>query len=81
MSRPLFFRLQSSVEVHDPYFIQKRNVAGMLGLSSFQKMTAALRILTYGIVASSTDEYVRIEESTAVKSLKRFVKTVVNIFF
>ena len=53
----------------------------MLGLSSLQKMTAALRILTYGIAVGSTDEYVRIEESTAVKSLKRFVKAVVNIFF
>ena len=81
MSRPLFFRLQSALEAHDPYFIKKKNVAGMLGLSSLQKMSAALRILTYGIAVGSTDEYVRIEKSTAVKSLKRFVKAVVNIFF
>ena len=43
-------------------------------------MTVALRILAYGIAADSTDEYVRIRESTAVQSLKKFVKVVVNIF-
>jgi hypothetical protein len=80
MSRPLFFRLQSALEAYDPYFIQKRNAAGTLGLSSLQKMTAALRILAYGVAADSTDEYVRIGESTAVESLKKFVKAVVNIF-
>ena len=52
----------------------------MLSLSSLQKMTAALRILAYRVAADSTDEYVRIGESIAVESLKKFVKAVVNIF-
>uniref|UniRef100_A0A2N9FEH0 DDE Tnp4 domain-containing protein n=1 Tax=Fagus sylvatica TaxID=28930 RepID=A0A2N9FEH0_FAGSY len=39
-----------------------------------------MRILTYGVAVNSTDEYVRIGESTAVESLKKFVKAVVNIF-
>uniref|UniRef100_A0A2N9H634 DDE Tnp4 domain-containing protein n=1 Tax=Fagus sylvatica TaxID=28930 RepID=A0A2N9H634_FAGSY len=43
-------------------------------------MTAALRMLAYGVAADSTDEYVRIGESTAVESLRKFVKAVVNIF-
>ena len=81
MSRPLFFRLQSALKAHDSYFIQKRNATGMLGLSFLQKMTNALRMLTYGVAANSTDEYMRIGESTAVESLKKFVKAVVNIFF
>jgi hypothetical protein len=80
MSRPLFFRLQSALEAHDPYFIQKRNVVGTLGLASLQKMTAALRMLAYGVAADSADEYVRIGESTAVESLRKFVKAEVNIF-
>jgi hypothetical protein len=80
MNRPLFFRLQFALEAHDPYFIQKRNAARTLGLLSLQKMTAALRILAYGVAADSTDEYVRIGESAAIESLKKFVKAVVNIF-
>uniref|UniRef100_A0A2N9ERN8 DDE Tnp4 domain-containing protein n=1 Tax=Fagus sylvatica TaxID=28930 RepID=A0A2N9ERN8_FAGSY len=43
-------------------------------------MTVALRMLVYGVAADSTDEYVRIGESTAIESLKKFVKAVVNIF-
>jgi len=70
----------NAVEAHDDYFVQKRNVAGVLGLSCFQKVTAALRMLTYGVPADATDEYVRIGESTALESLRRFVAAVVEIF-
>ncbi|KAK9994607.1 hypothetical protein SO802_024310 [Lithocarpus litseifolius] len=52
----------------------------VLGLSSLQKITAALRMLAYGMAADFMDEYVRIGESTAIESLKKFVKAVVDIF-
>ena len=42
--------------------------------------TAILRMLAYGIAADLTDEYLRIGESTAIQSMKRFVKAVVSIF-
>jgi hypothetical protein len=58
-----------AVEEHDGYFMQKRNGAGVRGLSCFQKVTAAMRMLTYGIPADATDEYIRIGESTALESL------------
>ena len=70
----------NAVEAHDDYFVQKRNAAGVLGLSCFQKVTAALRMLTYGVPADATDEYVRIGESTALESLRRFIAAVVEIF-
>jgi hypothetical protein len=60
--------------------MQKRNAANVLGLSCFQKVTAAMRMLTYGVPADATDEYVRIGESTALESLRRFVAAVVEIF-
>jgi hypothetical protein len=69
-----------AVEAHDDYFVQKRNAAQVLGLSCFQKVTAAFRMLTYGIPADLTDEYIRIAESTALESLRRFVAAVVDIF-
>ena len=76
MSRSLFLCIKSNLEEKDEYFVQKRNVAEVLGLSSFQKMTAALRMLAYGVAADFTDEYVRIGESTAIKSLKKFVEAI-----
>ena len=43
-------------------------------------MTVALRMLAYGVIADFLDEYVRIAESTAMMSLKKFVAAVVAIF-
>ena len=80
MSRELFLRIMNAVEAHDEYFVQKRNAANVLGLSCFQKVTTAMRILTYGVPADATDEYIRIGESTALESLHRFVAAVVEIF-
>ena len=60
MSRSLFLRIHSRVEVTEPYFVQKRNVANTLGLSSLQKMTAAIRMLAYGVLVDFMDEYLRI---------------------
>ena len=80
MSQSLFLRIQFKVETYEPYFIQKRDNTQRLGLSSFQKIMAVLRMLAYGMAADFMDEYVRIGESTAIESLKKFVKAVVDIF-
>jgi len=81
MHRHLFCRILSKVEEYDPYFVQRRNCAGTIGLSSLQKVTAAFRMLAYGVPADYVDEYVRIGETTVVESLQSFVSAVVNIFF
>ncbi|KAL7218992.1 hypothetical protein ACSBR2_012124 [Camellia fascicularis] len=80
MSRCLFLRILSMVEACDPYFVQKQDAVGVLGLSSLQKMTTAMRMLAYGVAAESVNDYVRIGESTAIESLQRFVETMVAIF-
>ena len=80
MNRTLFLRILFMVENYDPYFVQTKNAAGITGLSSLQKMTAAIRMLTYGVAADVVDDYVRIGESTTIESLKRFVRAVVAIF-
>nr|XP_017256407.1 PREDICTED: putative nuclease HARBI1 [Daucus carota subsp. sativus] len=80
MRRPLFLRIEEAITAHDTYFIQRIDAVGARGLSSLQKMTAAVRMLAYGTAADAVDDYVRIGESTAIESLKRFVKAVVEIF-
>ena len=80
MKRSLFLRIQSKVKSHDSYFVQKRNSANKLGLSSLQKITAALRMLAYGVSSDLIDEYVRIGETTALESLKKYVTTVIDVF-
>jgi hypothetical protein len=70
MSRELFKRIINAIEEHDDYFVQKRNAANVLGLSCFQKVTTAMRMLTYGVPADAIDEYVHIGKSTALESLR-----------
>jgi hypothetical protein len=80
MSRPLFMRIAEAVKQHDHYFAQKRNVVGALGFSCLQKVTAAFRQLAYGVPADYVDEYLRIGESTTIKSLRKFVRAVCEVF-
>ena len=53
---------------------------GVLGLSTLQKVTAALRQLAYGTPADAADEYVRIGESTALECLHNFASDMVTIY-
>ena len=66
MRRLLFLRIEGAVTTHDSYFIQKINAVGVRGLSSLQKITAALRMLSYSTATNSVDEYIRIGEITAI---------------
>jgi hypothetical protein len=68
------------VEEQDDYFDQKRNVAGVLGLSCLQKVVAAFKMIAYGVPAYAMDDYVHVDESTALKCLRRFVVVVIEVF-
>ncbi|KAL5865830.1 hypothetical protein ACOSQ3_003344 [Xanthoceras sorbifolium] len=80
MGRSLFLRIANEVERHDNYFVQRRDGLGRLGLSSLQKITSVFRMLAYGVPADSTDEYIKIGESTTIESMKRFCRAVVEVF-
>nr|XP_051207884.1 uncharacterized protein LOC127323808 [Lolium perenne] len=82
MSRDLFNRIASGILEHDydGYFTQKRSASGALGLHPLQKMTAAMRMLTYGIAADGADEYIRSAEATNLESCKKFVIKVCEVF-
>ena len=72
VSLEIFQRVQQALEAHEPYFTQHTDCTGRRGLSSYQKITAALRMLASGSAADSIDEYVRLGESTALECLERF---------
>jgi len=80
MRRPLFVRLVEALGEWSSYFTQRRDVLNNLGLSPYQKCTAALHMLAHGWPADSIDEYVRIGESTAIACLKNFVEGVDSLF-
>ena len=53
MSIALFDRIARAAMKYDPYFEQRRNAAGELVHSTYQKVTAALHMLAYGTGGSS----------------------------
>jgi hypothetical protein len=80
MRRPLFLRIVSEVENHEQFFVQGRNAVGTLGFTACQKITAAIRMLAYGVTGDYVDEYMRILETTAMMSLKLFAQAVVSLY-
>ncbi|XP_062232427.1 uncharacterized protein LOC133929650 [Phragmites australis] len=80
MKRDLFLKIVAAVEEKDPWFQQRRNAAGELGLSALLKVTAAFRMLAYDAPADSLDECLHLGESTIIESMRRFVRTVVEAF-
>ncbi|MBW0516821.1 hypothetical protein O181_056536 [Austropuccinia psidii MF-1] len=57
MQQPLFLRIVSALENQYPSFKQAKNAAGNIGLTGLQKITAAMRQLSYGVLADQVDEY------------------------
>ncbi|KAE8806686.1 Nucleobase-ascorbate transporter 12 [Hordeum vulgare] len=80
MSRHVFNRIREEVVQHDPFFECKTDALGKLGLSSYQRCVAAIRMLAYGISVNLVDEYVRMSESTCGLSMYNFCKAVVAVF-
>ena len=51
-----------------------------LVIATYQKVTAALRMLAYGIPADLVDDNLAMGESTAIKCVKRFVVAIVQLY-
>ncbi|WVZ69421.1 hypothetical protein U9M48_018209, partial [Paspalum notatum var. saurae] len=65
MRKPLFLRIVDDVTAANSFFKQKRNAAGAKGFSPIHKCTAAMRQIWW-----------MMGESTVLKSVKEFVKTI-----
>ena len=64
----------------DGYVVFCQDCCGQIGLSPQQKLTCAICQLAYGTSADSTDEYVRIGETTAIRTLKFFTRHIIEIY-
>ncbi|KAK1608367.1 hypothetical protein QYE76_032040 [Lolium multiflorum] len=80
MRLSLFVRIVKDCELHSNYFKQRRNAAGVMGFSAFQKISAAMRVIVYGIPADYTDEYLRIGEDTTTESVRRFARMIIKLY-
>lgn len=60
--------LEASISA-DTHFVQKHDCAGLLGMSSFQKLSAAIRMVAYSIARSSVDDKTIKSATTAMECI------------
>ena len=80
MSTELFRRIAEKLASNDRVFPQRRNATGELGHSTFQKVIADLRMLTYAIQSDLVDDHLAMGESQAIMCVKRFAVGIVQVF-
>jgi hypothetical protein len=80
MGRKLFLKIVEHVREFDDYFKLKRDAVGVLGFSTIQKCTVALRMLAYGIPGDTQDDYLCMAESTAIQCMYKFCRAIVAVF-
>uniref|UniRef100_A0A0D3C144 DDE Tnp4 domain-containing protein n=1 Tax=Brassica oleracea var. oleracea TaxID=109376 RepID=A0A0D3C144_BRAOL len=80
MNMPLFMHIVDRLLNKVPFFRQKKDGLGRLGLSTLQKCTAAIRLLAYGMAADAVDEYLRLGETTTRACLENFVEGIIFLF-
>ena len=80
MRRSLFVKIVTDCEANSEYFKRRRNAAGTMGFSAFQKISAAMRVIAYGVPADYTDEYLRIGQDTTTESVRRFAKMIIRLY-
>ncbi|KAE8797604.1 Cell division cycle 5-like protein [Hordeum vulgare] len=80
MRRSLFVKIVTDCEAASYYFKRRRSAAGIMGFSAYQKISAAMWVLAYGIFADYTDEYLRIGQDTTTESVRRFAKLVIRLY-
>ena len=80
MRRSLFVKILKDCEAASDCFKRRRSASGEMGSSPYQKISAAMRVLAYGIPADYTDEYLRIGQDTTTESVRRFAKLVIRLY-
>ncbi|KAK1642069.1 hypothetical protein QYE76_059874 [Lolium multiflorum] len=76
----LFVKIVQDCEAASDYFKHRRSAAGIMGFSGYQKISAAMRVLAYGIPTDYTHEYLRIGQDTTTESISSFVKLVIRLY-
>jgi hypothetical protein len=55
-----FLRIKQGVRWYDDYFKLKKDTTSKLGSTSYQKCTASIRMLAYGVSGDLVDKYISI---------------------
>ncbi|KAL9663310.1 hypothetical protein QQ045_028150 [Rhodiola kirilowii] len=80
MRKYVFLRIMEAVTANDTFFAQRQDATRRMSFSPLQKCTFAMRMLAYGLSADAVDEYIRLSETTTMRSLLKFIEGVISCF-
>jgi hypothetical protein len=80
MGAELFQHICGVVARYDTFFQQRGNCTSLLGHSTLQKVTAAIRLMAYGIPADLVDDHLAMAESTTIYCLRWFAWAIIKCF-
>uniref|UniRef100_A0A0D3B8S3 Myb-like domain-containing protein n=1 Tax=Brassica oleracea var. oleracea TaxID=109376 RepID=A0A0D3B8S3_BRAOL len=80
MNKSLFMHIVARLSNEVQYFRKKKDGLGRNSLSPLQKCNAAIRVLAYGSVADTVDEYLRLGEKTTRLCVQNFVEGIIYLF-
>jgi hypothetical protein len=72
MRMTLFLSIMHKLSERSSYFSERYDATGRAGLTALQKCITALCQLSYGMVADTIDEYLKLGKSTALECLEYY---------
>ena len=78
MNRSLYLEIENCLQITYQFFTQKADATGLLGISSRQKVTTALRMLAIGCSSDDVDDRFHIAESTMLEILDCFCSAIIE---
>jgi hypothetical protein len=75
-----FLSIMHRLSEPSPYFSERHDAMGHIGLTALQKYTAAMCQLAYGMAAYTIDEYLKLGKSTALECLEYYCAGIIEYF-
>jgi hypothetical protein len=80
MRMNFFLSIMHKLSETSPYFSERYDAIGCIGLTALQKYIVAVRQLAYGMTTDTIDEYLKLGISTVLECLEYYCTGIIECF-
>jgi hypothetical protein len=80
MRRTLFLSIMHKLSEISPYFTERHDATGCIGLTPLQKCITVLRRVAYGMTADTIDEYLKLGKTIILECLEYYCAGIIKCF-